>query len=839
MLSQLLRQLFNSFGIFFRTIRAFFTRKLTGAWAGLRRITNFSRQATKVATSAFAGAATAIQKPTKREDYIETRRLFISKSFLVMLAIGVVLLVLLLYFVVWPFLLSRFFTARFYQGDEELANWSGRVIVYYDEAKEHPMYSGTLTDGVLQGEGKEYDEDGLLRYEGQFVNGVYEGDGSLYEAGALVYSGAFSGGLANGMGSAYADGFKCYDGAFVEGLYQGEGTEYYPDGTVKYRGSFAAGVYEGTGTSYYETGERAYVGDFADGLREGEGTEYAEDGSLLYKGSFAAGLYEGAGSRYLENGDVIQAEFVAGATDGNIAWYRDGKLWYNGGAVDLTPDGFGTLYSDSGKAVYAGEFDQGTLDGAWLLTLTAQDLRSAFGEATLTETDSSSGFRIANEELGLWALCSYQQENSDPQVYELWFQPQTGSAMTALLPWESSDAFEQWALVGHESTTQTENLEGSAQYADGTVEGNWWLSRYIYEEYTCTGLSRGEGEAPKQLHWVRTGEMPVGGTGGGDDTLTQSQQRLDELLAALDGIGGGSGGGSAASQGETDRMLGLMLSAQDGQSLIDALTDYYVYGEMSAVLQESRTLLQQRLDEEQLLLNRGSGSQETVDSLTSCLEDLDRQISQYTASAEQGRLTGQNLSKLNPGDYDVQAVLLSFDPAELNAGELYSAALDYATAVAAQRYEVDTAQLELEVKTAVIDLNLAYEDIRSAQKAVEQGTSALDKATAAYAKGTVTKADLYEAQCTLNQAAADLLLATGAFTHQANALNTLSGGWVAQEQDWMADTFQVLFQGEIRRGEEAAADLEAERQEQEAQAGEAIQAEAAQSAAPSASPAQR
>lgn len=839
MLSQLLRQLFNSFGIFFRTIRAFFTRKLTGAWAGLRRITNVSRQATKVATSAFEGAATAIQKPTKREDYIETRRLFISKSFLIMLAIGVVLLGLLIYFVAWPFLLSRFFTARFYQGDEQLANWSGRVIVYYDEAKEHPMYSGTLTDGVLQGKGKEYDEDGLLLYEGQFVDGVYEGDGNLYEAGALVYSGAFSGGLANGMGTAYSDGFKCYDGAFVEGLYQGEGTEYYPDGTVKYRGSFAAGLYEGTGTWYYESGERAYVGDFADGLREGEGTEYAEDGSLLYKGSFAAGLYEGTGSRYLENGDRIQAEFVAGATSGEIQWYRNGKLWYNGGAVELVPDGFGTLYSDSGKAIYAGEFDQGALDGAWLLSLTAQDLRSAFGEATLTETDGDGGFRIVNEALGLWALCSYQQGESEPQVYELWFQPQTGSSATALLPWESAEAFDQWALMGHESTTQTENLEGSAQYADGTVEGNWWLHRYIYEEYTCTGLSRGEDEAPKQLHWVRTGEMPVGGTGGGDDALAQSQERLDELLAALDGIGGGSGGGSAASQGEIDRMLGLMLSAQDGQELIDALTDYYVYSEMCGVLEGNRTLLQQRLDEEQLLLSRGSGSQETVDSLASRLEDLDRLLTRYAASAEQGRLTGQSMSKLNPGDYDVQAVLLAFDPVELDTGALYNAALEYATAVAAQRYEVDTAQLELEVKTAVIDLNLAYEDIRSAQKAVEQATTALEEATAAYAKGTVTKADLYEAQCALNQAAADLLLATGAFTHQANALNTLSGGWLAQEQDWMADTFQVLFQGEIRRGEEAAAALKTQRQEQEEQASQAIREEAAQSAAPSASPAQR
>ena len=129
MLSYLLRQLTNSLGIFFRTIRAFFTRKLVGAQSYLRRITNFSRQATKVASASLQGAAAAVKKPTKREDYIETRRLFISKSFLILLAIGAVLLGLLIYFVIWPFLLRTFFTAHLWQGDEDLAEWSGRVIV--------------------------------------------------------------------------------------------------------------------------------------------------------------------------------------------------------------------------------------------------------------------------------------------------------------------------------------------------------------------------------------------------------------------------------------------------------------------------------------------------------------------------------------------------------------------------------------------------------------------------------------------------------------------------------------------------------------------------------------
>ena len=836
MLSYLLRQLFNSLGIFFRTIRAFFTRKLTGAWAYLRRVTNFSRQATKVATSSFEGAAAAMKKPTKRADYIETRRLFISKSFLILLAIGLVVLILLLYFVIWPFLLSRFFTARFYQGNEKLETWSGRVVVYYDEEKKHPMYSGTLTDGVLQGKGKEYDENGLVTYEGNFVDGVRSGNGSCYENGVLIYEGEFAAGVYEGTGSRYEDGALVYQGAFSAGLANGMGTAY-ADGAKCYEGSFVDGVYDGTGTAYYPSGARSYVGGYTDGLREGEGTEYNEDGSLRYKGGFAADLYEGEGSRYLESGDVIPAQFTAGVTDGTIQWYREGKLWYDGGAKDLTPDGFGTLYSESGKVIYAGEMDQGTLDGSWMLTLTAQDLRTAFGEATLTETDRGDRFCIVNQELELWALCSYQQGDTEPQVCEVWFQPAADGAMAALLPWGSGADFEEWALVGHESTTQTQKLEGVAYFADGSTEGGWQLSRYLYEGYTCTGLSKQADAVPQQLSWVRTGDLPTGDTGGTvDESLSQAQESMDKLLAALDGVGGGSGGSNAASQGDVNRMLGLMLSAEDGEELMDALVDTYVYGEMGTVLEGNRALLEQRLEEEQILLSRGTGSQTTVDSLTEQLEELDRQLSQYKASAEQGKLTANSLSKLDPSTYNIEAVLLTFDPSKLDAGALYEAARSYAVAVAAGRYEVDTQQLELEVKSALINLNLAYENIRTAQKSVEQATASVETQTAAYAKGTVDKAALYSAQCALNEVGATLLQAVGDFTHQANALNTLSGGWLAQEQDWMADTFEALFQGEIRKGEEAAAALEEERKKQEEAAQEAIKQEAQASQSPQVSP---
>ena len=701
MFSFLLRQLTGSVGIFFRTIRAFFTRQVTRVGAYGRRVTNVSRYATKVASTSFQGAAKAVKKPTKRGDYIETKELFISKSFLFLLAVGLAVAILLIYFVVWPFLLSHFFTARFWQGDKELESWSGRVIVYYDEDKQTPMYRGTLEDGLLQGPGEEYDEAGLLTYEGNFADGVRSGNGSCYEGGVLVYEGAFANGLYEGMGSLFEDGVLCY------------------------RGSFVAGLQEGDGTAYYPSGQRAYAGVFAEGLYEGEGTEYWESGQVRYRGSFAQGLYDGSGTLYLEDGDQIRGEFSAGAAEGTVQWYQDGKLWYEGGLTDWAVDGFGTLYAESGDAVYAGEFDRGTLDGAWLLELTAGDLRAAFGEAKLTETGRGDGFLIENQQLGLTALCSYQQGETEPQVYRLWLEPGEGSPHAKLIPWESMEEADQWAIQDRDPAPELWVLRGAVYQADGTVGGDWFQNQYRYETYACTLLSEDETSAPAVISWSRDLSLPSG-TPAGDAAVSQAQERLDTLLAALDGAG--SGGGSAAGAsglGDVERMLALMLTAQDGETLVDALTDYYMYREMAAALEGSQPMLEQNLAAAQTQLDRGSGAQEAVDAAQK----------------------------------------------ELDVSALTAAAVEYARETGGQA-QTDAAALEREVKSAVLDLSMAYESIRAARETVEQTAAGVERQTQAYATGSGTREALYSAQCAQNEAAAVLCQAIGAFTKQANHLNT-------------------------------------------------------------------
>ena len=244
-----MNQMSRTVGVFFRTIRAFFNRRIMAVSTYLRRVTNFSRHAMKVATNSMQTVASAVKKPTRREDYVETSQLFIAKSFLIKMALLLAALGLIGYFLVWPFILSHFFTVRFYVQDSRVPDWSGRVIVFSDPEKTLPLYAGRLEEGVLQGRGEDYDENGLLAYEGQFLDGVRSGEGTAYEDGVLCYEGQFAGGLYEGRGRRYQDGALAYEGSFAAGVASGEGVAYYPNGQEAYRGQFANDLYEGQGAA--------------------------------------------------------------------------------------------------------------------------------------------------------------------------------------------------------------------------------------------------------------------------------------------------------------------------------------------------------------------------------------------------------------------------------------------------------------------------------------------------------------------------------------------------------------------------------------------------------------
>ncbi len=375
----------RSIGIFFRTLRAFFSRKLMSFVSILRRLTNFSRYATKAASASLQGVASAAQNPSKPSDYVETGKLLISKSLIIRIILILIALALIGYFVIWPFVLSHFLTAKFFVEDSRIPDWSGRVIVYSDKKKTVPLYAGRLEDGVLQGDCKLYDENGVLIYEGQLTNGERNGSGKAYENGVLVYDGRYTDEAYDGMGTLYEDGQiryrgqyekgkrsgngkeyqngeLLYDGQFVNDLYEGRG-KLYKDGNLVYDGQFVAGQYDGFGT-LYENGKIVYSGHYDKGVRTDSGKAY-QDGELVYDGEFQDDLYEGRGKLYSNGVLVYDGDFHAGKPEGTGTAYYDpsGKLAYQGDWKAGKRDGTGVAYNEDGSKLYEGGFAEDVYSG--------------------------------------------------------------------------------------------------------------------------------------------------------------------------------------------------------------------------------------------------------------------------------------------------------------------------------------------------------------------------------------------------------------------------------------------------------------------------------------------
>lgn len=890
MFNHLFRQLFSSFGIFFRTIRAFFTRRFIGLGARLRRITNFSRHATKVASASFQGAATAMKKPTRREDYLETKWLFVSKSFLIKLLIGLVALGCLVYFVVWPFLLGKFFTAHFWEKDEKVEDWSGKVVVYYDEEKDHPKYEGRLEEGVLQGQGKEYDEDGLLAYEGGFVDGLYSGEGTLYEAGVLLYQGSLSAGLYEGDGVLYRDGVISYEGSFLQGvphgkgksydetgclryeggfqeqLYAGEGILYHPNGEVQYvgsfsggkfdgegkmmdengqliyEGSFANGQYDGEGT-LYEEGQPIYIGGYAGGLREGEGEEYLPDGTLVYKGGYADDQWNGTGTEYKPDGTVrykgefadgkyegsgvlylddergrVEAVFADGEPDGTIQWYIDEKLWYSGGADGLIPDGHGELYTRSGKCVYAGEMDRGTIDGQWILGLSAEEVREAFAEATVAEKAAADGgFFVMNRELGLVVRCTYRSEDSETGVFSVWISRQdtemawndleifdswvknlkTDTSMAELMPWPEEDAFNTWVQGLQEGGPATE-----LTFPEHEME----KKRYYFDGWYCTAAIETASGQPVMVSWTVDGLLQPQEEGAAlPEDVKAVQEAADTLVESL----------GLAPEEESEAETG-MLSAESGvpavdvtapeeavpeqsepdeaqqalyelllkkktlasvKSLIDSLLDYEENARALAALQSTQAQSQSRLEDAKQRLAMGSGTQDEVDTLQLQADAYQLRISQSEANRAKALLALQELIEFDPAQQNLSGLLICFDPTVLVEEE-----------VCAQAGKQD----EVAAKASLINLKVAYETVQYAVKTLTKAEETANAAADAYSRGEADQLTLDDALCGQSDTVVQFYGALSAFTREVNTLNQLTGGWLASQVDWLSPVFDEI-----------------------------------------------
>ena len=103
-----------------------------------------------------------------------------------------------------------------YKGSWKAARFQGDGVLYYPDS-DGILYEGEFKNGLPNGHGKFYHENGNLRCLGSFQEGKLHGVAKCYDQeGRLEYDGSHDNGLAHGLGKAYTpeDGNLLYEGEF-------------------------------------------------------------------------------------------------------------------------------------------------------------------------------------------------------------------------------------------------------------------------------------------------------------------------------------------------------------------------------------------------------------------------------------------------------------------------------------------------------------------------------------------------------------------------------------------------------------------------------------------------
>ena len=248
-------------------------------------------------------------------------------------------------------------------------------------------YTGYRQAGMLEGYGIKTASDGKYTYEGEFVNGKYEGNGKLTYTNGDYYEGTFvndefttgkvrksylgdvyEGTWKNGHRSrgtlTYSNG-DVYKGTFKEDDTRKKGTLTYSSGAV-YEGRFSNDKFNTKKGKYTWANGDVYEGTFKDGKCTGKGKFTWANGDV-YEGTFKDGKCTGKGKFTWAEGDVYEGDFVDGERTGTGTYtWADGTV-YTGDFVNEKISGTGTKNWPNG-AVYVGEWSNDRRNGNGTMT---------------------------------------------------------------------------------------------------------------------------------------------------------------------------------------------------------------------------------------------------------------------------------------------------------------------------------------------------------------------------------------------------------------------------------------------------------------------------------------
>jgi hypothetical protein len=178
-------------------------------------------------------------------------------------------------------------------------------------------YTGEVKDGKPNGMGvATYKSGNAIRYVGSFVNGMYNGKGTMFFNNGVFLTGEWKNGKLNGKGSFLSENGVLYIGDFVNGVKEGKGILFYKDNGM-IMGGFSNDKL--SGRSYQIFADGSVISDviYRDDKRNGMGYQYEIKTKQLYEGEWSDDKWVQSGSASFTS-FLKSPSLIAEVTDDHI-----------------------------------------------------------------------------------------------------------------------------------------------------------------------------------------------------------------------------------------------------------------------------------------------------------------------------------------------------------------------------------------------------------------------------------------------------------------------------------------------------------------------------------------
>ena len=213
----------------------------------------------------------------------------------------------------------------------ELINGNGKVKEYNDDGV--LIFDGEYLNGKMNGKGKEYDYKGNLIFDGEYLNGKkYNGNGKEYNYGNTLKSEFEYKNFVMTKNKNYDYGKLINDIEYINGKLNEKG--YDENGNIIYE------IINGNGKKilYNSTGKIIFEGIYSNGKLNGNVRIYEKNfGKLIFEGEYLDGEKNGKGKEYINNELIFEGE------------YLNGERW----------NGYGKEYRWNKELLFEGEYLNG------------------------------------------------------------------------------------------------------------------------------------------------------------------------------------------------------------------------------------------------------------------------------------------------------------------------------------------------------------------------------------------------------------------------------------------------------------------------------------------------